>query len=159
MRDFAITVLRSRKEQTPNELRPASHANVEADDLRGAICAQWKRCDRANCRCAQGELHGPYYYRFYREDGRLKKQYLSTKCLDNLHLIQEALADREMRIEYRQYRQQNAQYKAEAREARLLLKEMGEGARFGERTLAQAKEVRRRKRLQQSQDRARRAKK
>lgn len=33
----------------------------------GAVCAQFVRCGKARCRCARGELHGPYYYRFTRE--------------------------------------------------------------------------------------------
>lgn len=33
----------------------------------GAICAQFIRCGKPACRCARGELHGPYYYRFTRE--------------------------------------------------------------------------------------------
>lgn len=40
------------------------------------IYKQFKKCGKATCRCAGGALHGPYYYRFYREDRRLKKQYL-----------------------------------------------------------------------------------
>jgi hypothetical protein len=41
-----------------------------------AICAQYIRCGKHNCRCAGGALHGPYYYRFTREDGRLRKEYI-----------------------------------------------------------------------------------
>jgi hypothetical protein len=42
----------------------------------GALCAQWVRCGTPGCRCARGELHGPYYYRFWREEGRLRKRYV-----------------------------------------------------------------------------------
>ena len=38
--------------------------------LPGAVCAQWVRCCRPNCRCARGHLHGPYFYRFWREGAR-----------------------------------------------------------------------------------------
>ena len=44
--------------------------------LPGAVCPQWKRCGKARCKCARGTLHGPYYYRFWREDGRLRKAYV-----------------------------------------------------------------------------------
>ncbi len=44
--------------------------------LPGAVCAQWKRCGKPGCRCARGALHGPYFYRFWREDGRLRKVYV-----------------------------------------------------------------------------------
>lgn len=42
----------------------------------GAICAQFVKCGKAGCKCSRGELHGPYYYRFTREDGRLRKSYV-----------------------------------------------------------------------------------
>lgn len=43
----------------------------------GAICAQMVRCGKRNCKCARGELHGPYFYRFTRDKyGRLHKQYV-----------------------------------------------------------------------------------
>lgn len=35
------------------------------------------RCGKPNCKCARGELHGPYFYRFMRDKyGRLRKQYV-----------------------------------------------------------------------------------
>jgi hypothetical protein len=44
--------------------------------LPGAVCAQKVKCGRPNCRCAKGELHGPYWYRFFRQGGRLVKEYV-----------------------------------------------------------------------------------
>jgi hypothetical protein len=44
--------------------------------LSGVVCRQWVRCGRPNCRCARGELHGPYFYHFARENGRLRKRYV-----------------------------------------------------------------------------------
>jgi hypothetical protein len=44
--------------------------------LPGAVCQQWVRCGRPGCRCARGGLHGPYLYRFWREGGRLRKEYV-----------------------------------------------------------------------------------
>jgi len=44
--------------------------------LPGTVCAQWARCGKPVCKCARGELHGPYYYRFWREGGRLRKVYV-----------------------------------------------------------------------------------
>ncbi len=43
---------------------------------KGAVCVQWVRCCQPGCRCSRGELHGPYYYLFWREDGRLRKRYV-----------------------------------------------------------------------------------
>jgi hypothetical protein len=44
--------------------------------LPGVVCIQWKRCGRQNCRCAGGRPHGPYFCRFWREGGKLKKAYV-----------------------------------------------------------------------------------
>jgi len=53
---------------------------IEADQVAvadGAICEQMVRCGKARCKCARGELHGPFFYRFMRdEDGRLRKSYV-----------------------------------------------------------------------------------
>jgi hypothetical protein len=46
--------------------------------LPGAVCRQWKRCGKAGCKCSCGALHGPYFYRFWREDGRLRKAYVKS---------------------------------------------------------------------------------
>ena len=37
---------------------------------------EWKRCGNPSCRCARGQLHGPYWYRRWREVGRQRKQYV-----------------------------------------------------------------------------------
>ena len=47
------------------------------DKLPGAVCEQYLRCHKVNCRCARGELHGPYWYRFWRDArGRQHKEYV-----------------------------------------------------------------------------------
>jgi hypothetical protein len=49
--------------------------------LPGVVCAQMVRCGKPNCKCARGELHGPYHFRFWRDDGRLRKQYVKAADL------------------------------------------------------------------------------
>lgn len=46
--------------------------------LPGAVVKQFKTCGRSGCRCARGELHGPYFYRVWREKGKQKKQYVKA---------------------------------------------------------------------------------
>ena len=41
-----------------------------------AICPQYRKCGKAGCKCNTGALHGPYFFYFYREDGKLKKTYI-----------------------------------------------------------------------------------
>jgi hypothetical protein len=43
---------------------------------RTAICRQYRKCRNPACRCRRGEQHGPYYFFFYRVDGRLRKLYI-----------------------------------------------------------------------------------
>ncbi len=42
--------------------------------LGGAVCAQY--------RTIRGEVYGPYWFRFYREDGRLRKKYIRKENLE-----------------------------------------------------------------------------
>jgi hypothetical protein len=58
--------------------------------LPGVVCEQWVRCGRRNCRCARGELHGPFFYRFWREGGKLKKQYVRAVDLQEVRARCEA---------------------------------------------------------------------
>jgi len=52
--------------------------------LPGTVCVQWQRCGRKNCRCANGKLHGPYFSRFWREDGRLRKAYVKLSDVETV---------------------------------------------------------------------------
>lgn len=39
------------------------------------------RCGKAGCKCAgkNGELHGPYWYAYWRDDGRLRSRYVGKQ--------------------------------------------------------------------------------
>lgn len=52
--------------------------------LPGVVCAQGVHWGRPDCRCARGELHGPYFYRFWREGGRLRKQYVKRPDMEQV---------------------------------------------------------------------------
>ena len=34
------------------------------------------KCGKKNCRCTRGELHGPYWYAYYRKNGRMRCEYV-----------------------------------------------------------------------------------
>ncbi len=44
----------------------------------GSVQRQFKKCGNPNCKCARGELHGPYYYHFVRVGGKLIRRYLKA---------------------------------------------------------------------------------
>lgn len=39
------------------------------------------RCGKSGCKCTgeNGKLHGPYWYAYWREDGKLKSRYVGKK--------------------------------------------------------------------------------
>jgi hypothetical protein len=37
---------------------------------------EFRKCGKPTCKCARGELHGPYIVAYYREGKRLRKRYL-----------------------------------------------------------------------------------
>jgi len=46
------------------------------EPLPGTLVAEMKLCGKPACRCARGELHGPYWRRYWREAGRRRRQYV-----------------------------------------------------------------------------------
>lgn len=63
----------------PDEL-PDTAEPVDRDDGRGGTIVKEKvRCGDETCKCVSGnpaDMHGPYLYRYYREDGELISEYL-----------------------------------------------------------------------------------
>jgi hypothetical protein len=37
------------------------------------------RCGKDKCKCARGQLHGPYWYSYMRIKGRIKSEYIGKK--------------------------------------------------------------------------------
>jgi len=50
--------------------------------LPGKLCEQFIRCGKAGCRCREGERHGPYYYRIWRDGDRVQKVYVKREELE-----------------------------------------------------------------------------
>jgi hypothetical protein len=76
------------QEQQPPVIKPASSREVVETALIGRIAYQSElvRCGKPKCCCAtQGRLHGPYWYGYRKEKGRLKSWYIGKelKLLDN----------------------------------------------------------------------------
>jgi hypothetical protein len=53
---FTVRQLRARRRRLAERLSDPSMT------LRGSLIIQGRRCGKAGCRCAGGELHGPYTY-------------------------------------------------------------------------------------------------
>lgn len=46
------------------------------EPLPGALVRDFKRCGHPHCKCARGELHGPYFVRVWYEAGKRRKSYV-----------------------------------------------------------------------------------
>lgn len=50
----------------------------EIEPLAGEVCPQFIRCGKPGCRCQNGQPHGPYHYRIWREGARVRKVYVKA---------------------------------------------------------------------------------
>ena len=46
------------------------------DSESGILVHEEIKCGKSNCKCASGQRHGPYWYWYYWEKGKLKKKYI-----------------------------------------------------------------------------------
>ena len=81
--------------------------------LRGGLVREMIRCGRANCKCASGSLHGPYYYRVWMARGRRFKAYVRKADLEQTKAGIEAL-----HAQKRKRQEEAAEIKAILRENR-----------------------------------------
>lgn len=56
---------------------------------RFAVCAQYVKCGKPNCKCALGQLHGPYFAAFWKEDGRIRKRYIRLDDVEQMRELSE----------------------------------------------------------------------
>ena len=59
---------------------PAAKAAVEQQRRgKSVFLLQGVKCGKAGCKCANGDLHGPYWYEYWREGGKVRKKYHGVK--------------------------------------------------------------------------------
>jgi hypothetical protein len=58
------------------------HPLPKIGPLAGSLHAEMKTCGKARCRCARGELHGPYWSHRWRENGRQRRHYIRPSDLE-----------------------------------------------------------------------------
>jgi hypothetical protein len=68
--------------------------------LPGTVCIQYVTCGHRNCRCAGGNLHGPYHYRFWRENGKVRKTYVKPTELEVVR--KQCAARQKLRLQFHQ---------------------------------------------------------
>ncbi|MCA1565740.1 MAG: hypothetical protein LC803_08910 [Acidobacteria bacterium] len=50
------------------------------------------RCGKKGCKCAEGNLHGPYWYAYWKEKGKSRSQYIGKRLPNGIKLGQDAAA-------------------------------------------------------------------
>ncbi len=85
---LTVRALRARRRRLASGL-----SDVEAL-LRGTVMTQGRRCGKETCRCASGQLHGPYtYLSVPRPGGRPRLVYVPAQLVE-IVAGQVAVADR-----------------------------------------------------------------
>jgi hypothetical protein len=60
--------------------QPTPSAVERIDTPGGCLQLEWVKCGTAGCKCARGELHGPYWYRYtYKKGGGQRKTYIGKQ--------------------------------------------------------------------------------
>jgi uncharacterized protein DUF6788 len=74
--DLSVRQLRARRQRLA-----AALADPQAN-LEGSLVSQMRRCGKEGCRCAQGELHGPYIYLSISRDAQRRLVYIPAELAD-----------------------------------------------------------------------------
>jgi len=56
--------------------------------VKGRIIKRYVLCSKKNCKCREGELHGPYYYLSCRDKGKIVQIYIPK---DSLKEVEEGI--------------------------------------------------------------------
>ena len=58
--------------------------SIKAAD--GVYKQEFTRCNKERCKkCREGEGHGPYWYRYWWEDGKTRKKYVGKELPPHIH--------------------------------------------------------------------------
>ena len=56
--------------------------------IQGSLAEKYLPCGKEGCKCKEGELHGPFYYLIYPEEGKQKTLYVRK---DRLKEVREGI--------------------------------------------------------------------
>lgn len=78
LRELSVRQLRNRRHRVARQL-----PDLEAV-ISGSLQNQRRRCGKEGCRCAKGELHGPYLYLSLRVGKRTRMVYVPTELAEEV---------------------------------------------------------------------------
>src|SRR5258708_39364147 len=81
LRELSVRQLRNRRRRVARQL-----PDLEAV-ISGSLQNQRRRCGKEGCRCAKGELHGPYLYLSLRVGKRTRMVYVPTELAEEVRRV------------------------------------------------------------------------
>jgi hypothetical protein len=125
-----------KKDTTSKKCRPRTRRKKKSERLpskilpvNGSLETRRVKCGRSNCKCAKGELHGPYTYVRTYSGGERWRKYI--KKSEKQAILADMSAYKQQRIEQRQARERNQEFAREMRqnnkEFRLMLQLIRKG--------------------------------
>jgi hypothetical protein len=74
-------------ERKPADDRQVVQVVEERPPSAGTLRLELVRCGKQRCKkCERGEGHGPYWYLYFRHNGKLTSRYVGKTIADNLHM-------------------------------------------------------------------------
>jgi hypothetical protein len=74
---------------------PKPTKSLPKETVKGSVHLEFKKCGCPSCHCSWGILHGPYFYRRWRQGSRQRKAYVKpTELPSVLKAIEAAHASR-----------------------------------------------------------------
>jgi len=103
------TIIRGRKEKQRAK-------EIIKEKTVGSICYRLVRvrCGNKECRCSRGELHGPYWYAYFRKDGKTRSKYVGKKLPDSEAMLKHSDALRKKAVKVRAKSDQRAEFATQA---------------------------------------------
>ncbi len=85
LQEWLATSIQQQGQSGPEDLPHRSGREVVEQKHLGSVVYQleWVRCGKPKCKCASGELHGPYWYAYQRQEGKLKSWYVGKDLPEN----------------------------------------------------------------------------
>jgi hypothetical protein len=57
----------------------AAERTVGHEAMKKTYRSEMVRCGKESCKCAEGNLHGPYWYAYWTEGGKTRSQYVGKE--------------------------------------------------------------------------------
>jgi hypothetical protein len=77
IRNYADELLEYRQQAVePDDLPETAEPVDSSGSGKGTVVKEKVTCGDDSCHCANGELHGPYLYRYYYADGKMQSEYI-----------------------------------------------------------------------------------